>query len=102
MTNGFRADSALLCREIELNHGGNAQVIQSVPVLASTAGQEKTLLVVHVFRLSNHPTSTRAYAWFLSEGPNRRCSTTLHSRWVNSPAEAVRMTSNAPASANDR
>src|SRR5690349_19622428 len=102
MTNCFTADTDFLRHEVESCHGGNAKAIQSVPVVVRTAGRADTLLVVHVFRLCNHSAATRAYAWFVTEDPARRFKIVLHSRWVNSPTQAVLTTNHRTHCANDQ
>ncbi len=78
---------------IESQHGGYAHFVQSVPVHEEYEGEPVWDGIVHVFRLEDHPTATRAYAWstLLDEGTGRRrFYAVLHAGPVQSPTDAVR------------
>jgi hypothetical protein len=77
---------------VERMHGGSAQLAQSVPVRETFEGQPVWEGVVHVFDLTGHPTTTRAYAWSspIEGSMKRRFFAVLHTERTGSPAEAVR------------
>ncbi len=81
-----------LRRAIELQHGGNAILAQSVPVKETHNGVTVWEGVVHVFDLVGHPNATRAYAWSspIEESDKRRFFAVLHMGAIKSPADAVR------------
>jgi hypothetical protein len=51
-----------LRRAIEVQHGGRATLVQSVPVVETFDGETVWEGVVHVFDLTGNPNATRAYA----------------------------------------
>jgi hypothetical protein len=77
---------------VERMHGGSATLVQSVPTRESFEGNIVWEGVVHVFDLSGHPTTTRAYAWSspIEGSTKRRLVAVLHTARINSPLEAVR------------
>ena len=48
---------------VENQHGGTAQLAQSIPVPETFEGEPVREGVVHEFDLTGHPTASRAYAW---------------------------------------
>jgi hypothetical protein len=81
-----------LKQAIESQHGGTATYAQSVPVRETFEGQVVWDGVVHIFKLADHPMSTRAYAWSTPiEGTDRRrFFVVLHMGGIKSPLDAVR------------
>ena len=81
-----------LAAAIESQHGGTATLCKSVPVRETFAGRSVWEGVVHVFDLTGHPTSTRAYAWSspIEGSAKRRFYAVLHQPPVDSPQAAVR------------
>jgi len=79
-------------RAIEVQHGGVATFVQSVPVHETHNGQTAWEGVVHVFDLAGHPKATRAYAWSspIEGSDKRRFFAVLHGGAIKSPADAVR------------
>jgi hypothetical protein len=76
---------------VENQHGGTAQLAQSIPVPETFEGEPVWEGVVHVFDLTGHPTASRAPGPRLSEGSaKRRFFAVLHTDRINSPLEAVR------------
>ena len=77
---------------VEQMHGGSAQLAQSVPIRETFEGKTVWEGVVHVFDLTDHPTSTRAYVWSspIEGRTKRRFFAVLHTARINSPLEAVR------------
>jgi hypothetical protein len=73
-------------------HGGNATLVQSVPVRETFEGNPVWEGVVQVFDLVGHPTATRAYAWSspIEGSTKRKFFAVLHTDRINSPLEAVR------------
>ena len=89
-------------------HGVESEHVGSVPVREEFQGQTVWDGVVEVFRLIEHPTANRLYAWsHATDDPDnpRRHVTVLHSHPITSPVLAVRAViiqefrSNAPVEA---
>ena len=78
-----------LKRAVEATHGV-ATLVQSVPVRETFERQAVWEGVVHVFDLSGHPKTKRAYAWSSERGGKRRLYAVLHTGPVTGPVEAVR------------
>jgi hypothetical protein len=80
------ADTVVLRKAIESQHGGTATLAQSVPVREWEG-------IVHVFNLEGHPIATRAYAWSSPiEGSDKlQFFAVLHMGPVKSPQDAVRV-----------
>jgi hypothetical protein len=85
-------EAGQLKQAVERMHGGSAQLVQSVPVQETFEGKLVWEGVVHMFDLTGHPTTTRAYAWSspIEGSTKRRFFAVLHSARINSPLEAVR------------
>lgn len=85
-------DTAQLKRAVEAQHGCTATFVQAVPVKEIFEDQTVWEGVVHIFKLTGHPKTDRAYAWSspLKEGDKRRFFTVLYLPPVTSPVEAVR------------
>ncbi len=84
-------DQSELKKAVELQHGGTATFLQSVPVKEMQDGQTVWDGAVAVFELAGHPLATRAYAWsYELENGKRRFIAVLHFGPVASPADAVR------------
>lgn len=82
-----------LAEAVESQHGGNASLVQAVPVREEFNGELAWEGVVHVFHLEGHPGANRAYAWsaVMDEETGRmRFYAVLHAGPVKSPADAVR------------
>jgi hypothetical protein len=79
---------------IERMHGDTATLAQSVPVRETFEGKPVWEGVVHVFRLTGHPTALYAYAWSspIEGSTTRRFFAVLHQPPVDSPQAAVRAT----------
>jgi len=77
---------------VEAQHGCTATFVQSVPVKDTFEGKTVWEGTVHVFKLTGHPKTDRAYAWSspLKEGDKRRFFTVLYLPPITSPVEAVR------------
>jgi hypothetical protein len=77
---------------VQVQHGGNATLAQSVPVRETFEGKPVWEGVVHVFDLDGHPTATRAYAWSspIEGSTKRRFFAVLHMGSIKSPQDAVR------------
>jgi hypothetical protein len=84
--------SAELKEATENVHGGIATLAQSVPVRETFEGKPVWEGVVHVFRLTGHPTALYAYAWSspIEGSTKRRFFAVLHQPPVDSPQAAVR------------
>jgi hypothetical protein len=81
-----------LRKAIELQHGGTATFVQSVPVRETFEGQTVWDGAVSIFNLKDSPSNaTRAYAWSY-ERPDgkRRFFAVLHVPPITSPVRAVR------------
>src|SRR5580700_7717993 len=87
-------DPDQLREAIEHMHGGTATLAQSVPVRETFEGKPVWEGVVHVFRLTGHPTALYAYAWSspIEGSTTRRFFAVLHQPPVDSPQAAVRAT----------
>lgn len=85
-------ESDALASAIEHQHGGQATLIQSVPVSETFDGHAVWEGVVHVFDLAGHAKAARAYAWSspIEGSDRRRFYAVLHVPPVTSPAAAVR------------
>lgn len=78
-------------RAVEVQHGGTATLVQSVPVTETFDGKVVWECVVHVFDLAGHPVANRAYAWSsLFEDGKRRFFAVLRIYPIKSPLDAVR------------
>jgi hypothetical protein len=77
---------------VEMQHGGRASLVQSVPVRETFAHQIVWEGVVHVFDLEGHPTAKRAYAWSspIEGSDKRRFFAVLQIGPIKTPADAVR------------
>jgi hypothetical protein len=77
---------------VESLHGCMATLAQSVPVKETFGGKTVWDGIVHVFKLTGHPTATRAYAWSspIEGSDKRRFFAVLHVPPIMSPVEAVR------------
>jgi hypothetical protein len=77
---------------VEAQHGGQATLMQSVPVRESFGGKTVWEGVVHVFDLADNPKATRAYAWSspVEGSDKRRFFAVLHMGAIKSPVDAVR------------
>lgn len=85
------ADIASLITAIEVQHGGRATLVQSVPVKETHNGQTIWEGVVHVFDLAGHPKATRAYAWSspIDGSDKRRFFAVLQTGGIKTPQDAV-------------
>jgi hypothetical protein len=85
-------DAAELKTAIELQHGGAATFVRSVPVREAYDGQTVWEGIVHVFDLAGHPKATRTYAWSspIEGSDKRRFFAVLQMGAIKSPADAVR------------
>jgi len=85
-------DANQLLETVEIQHGGTATLVQSVPVLETFQGQTVWEGVVHVFDLAGHPKATRAYAWSspIEGSTKRRFFAVLRIPPIVSPLDAVR------------
>lgn len=85
-------DADQLKRAIEGQHGGEAALVEALPVKEVFQGQTVWEGTVHVFDLDGHPKATRAYAWSSPvEGTTkRRFYAVLHLGGIRSPLDAVR------------
>ncbi len=81
-----------LAHTIEVQHGGMATLVQSVPVRETFKGQLVWEGVVHVFDLEGHPDATRAYAWSspIEGSDKRRFFSVLQMGAIKTPLDAVR------------
>ena len=81
-----------LKRAVEVQHGCQATVFQSVPIKETFGRNTVWEGVVHICSLTGHPTARRAYAWVSPlEGSNKgQFFAVLHQSPVTSPVEAVR------------
>ena len=80
-----------LHKAVENMHGGNAELLQSVPVSETFQGNRVWEGVVHVFKLTGHPKATRAYAWSSPiEGSEKRRFFAVLAIPIFSPVDAVR------------
>jgi len=88
----MEADQKQLRDAVEDMHHCKAHLAQSVPVREHHADAVVWEGVVHVFDLTGHPKTTRAYAWSspIEGSDKRRFFAVLHLPPVTSPAEAVR------------
>lgn len=81
-----------LKRAVEVQHGGTATLVQSVPVHEKFEGRTVWNGTVHIFDLKDSPSGAkRAYAWsYEREDGRRRFFAVLHSGPIDSPVKAVR------------
>lgn len=81
-----------LASAIELQHGGTATFVESVPVKEEFQGKTVWEGTVHVFDLDGNTQSTRAYAWSspIEGSDKRRFFAVLHMGGIRSPQDAVR------------
>ncbi len=84
-------DPAQLKTALENMHGGDAKLMQSVPVTEVFEGATVWEGVVHVFDLADNPKATRAYAWSspIEGSEKRRFFAVLHIPPIDSPLAAV-------------
>ncbi len=77
---------------VESQHGCKAMLIQSVPVKETFGGKTVWEGIVHVFKISGHPTANQAYAWSspIEGSDKRRFFAVLHMPPITSPVDAVR------------
>src|SRR5437868_1441394 len=88
----FASSTDLLKQAVEIQLGGSATFVQSVPVHESFKWQTIWNGSVHIFNLADSPSgATRVYAWScgLPDG-SRRCVAIPHIPPVVGPKEAVR------------
>jgi hypothetical protein len=88
----LEVDHTELRGAVEQMHNCSAQLVQSVPVRERFKGEMAWEGVVHVFALTGHPASTKAYAWSspIEGSDKRRFFAVLHQPPVSSPVDAVR------------
>lgn len=81
-----------LKRAVESQHGCSATLAQSVPVKETFGGKTVWEGVVHIFKLTRHPTAKQAYAWSspIEGSDKRRFFAVLHLPPIGSPLDAVR------------
>ena len=86
------ADTDLLKRVIELQHGGTGTFAQSVRVHKAPANKADWDGMVHIFDLKGHPKAKRAFAWSspIKGGTAPRYFAVLQQARIKTPAEAVR------------
>ncbi len=98
----MEVETSQLKQAVEAQHGCTATFVQSLPVKETFEDQTVWEGVVHVFKLTGHPKTDRAYAWSspLKEGDKRRFFTVLYLPPVTSPVEAVRAAIVAEQKAN--
>jgi|HubBroStandDraft_2_1064218.scaffolds.fasta_scaffold363410_2 hypothetical protein len=89
---GMTDDVDQLREAVEKMHDGTATLTQAVPVREIFEGKPVWEGVVHVFRLTGHPTALYAYAWSspIEGSTKRRFFAVLHQPPVDSPQAAVR------------
>lgn len=77
---------------IELQHGGIATFVQSVPVNERYNGKPVWQGTVHVFDLSENQKATRAFAWSspIEGSTKRRFFAVLQMGEIKTPVDAVR------------
>lgn len=80
-----------LKRAAEAQHGCTARIVQSTPVKETFGGKTVWKGVVHVSKITGHPTTTQAYAWSSPiEGSDRRqFFAVLHVPPITSPVEQL-------------
>ncbi len=88
----IEVDADDLKRAVEVQHGGKATFAQSVPVAEAFEGQTVWEGVVHVFDLTGHPKTTRAYAWSspIEGSDKRRIFAVLQVPPIKSARDAVK------------
>jgi hypothetical protein len=60
-------------RAVKGQHGGNAVLVEALPLKEVWNGQDGPEGVIHIFDLEGHPKATRAYAWSSPiEGSDKR------------------------------
>jgi len=81
-----------LKQAVESQHGGTATLLQSVHVRETFRGDSVWDGIVHVYKLTGHPTATRAYAWSspIEGSTKRRFFAVLDIPPIMSPVDAVR------------
>lgn len=81
-----------LKQAVELEHGGTALFVESVPVKEILDGGTVWEGAVSVFDLEGGPNATRAYAWSppVEENGKRRVFAVLHLGGIRGPQDAVR------------
>ena len=85
-------EEAQLKAAVEHQHGGNATLVQTVPVKETFRDNVVWDGVVHVFDLEDNPNANRAYAWSspIEGSIKRRFFAVLHTGPIKSPVDAVR------------
>lgn len=73
-------------------HSTQAEWLEAIPVTETFRGKTVWAGTVHVFKLLDHPTATRCYAWSheVEGSTKRRYVAVLHQETVDSPQAAVR------------
>jgi hypothetical protein len=77
---------------VEHMHHCKARVAEVVPVSETFQGQPVWQGLVHIFKLTGHPTATRCYAWSspVEGSDKRRFFAALHIPPITSAQDAVR------------
>ena len=85
-------DAKELKKAVESQHGCTATLAQSVPVKETFGGKTVWEGIVHIFKLTGHPTAKQAYAWSspIEGSDKRRLFAVLHVPPITSPVEALR------------
>lgn len=88
----MEVDPDELRKAVEGTHGGEATLVQAVPVHEVFQGETVWDGVVHVFDLKGNVMATRAYAWShaIDGTERRRFFAVLHAGPIKSPLDAVR------------
>ena len=88
----IEVEATQLKQAVESQHGGAAKLAQSVPVKETHGGKTVWEGIVHVFDLTGHPKTKRAYAWSspIEGSDKRRFFAVLHVPPITSPVDAVR------------
>jgi len=81
-----------LKRAIETQHGGCATFSQAIPVRETFQGRLVWVGAVHVFDLTGHPKSSKAYAWSspIEGSTRRRFFAVLQLGGIQTPQDAVK------------
>ena len=79
-----------LAQSIHQLHECDASWVESVPVNETHEGRTVWQGIVHVFRLTGHPTAKLCYGWASPTDSGERVYAVLHLPPVSSPADAVR------------
>ena len=91
------ANTDLLKRVIEIQHGGTATCVKSVKLVEPRSAQTQWNGMVHVYDLAGHPKAKRAYAWssIIDGSSGERYFAVLHQGRINNPTAAVRAAARA-------